>query len=142
MADNKETKEIATKEKQQVAKAQEQTRPGRYYIPDVNIYEFDESLKLWADMPGVKEKDVEVTLKDRVLTIIGKVDTDMYAGVRPMYTEYNVGNYYREFALNEDIEESKIRAALRNGVLELELPKKERAKPRRIEVRGPESAQT
>jgi HSP20 family protein len=142
MADNKETKEIATKEKQQIAKAQEQTRPGRYYIPDVNIYEFDESLKLWADMPGVKEKDVEVTLKDRVLTIIGKVDTDMYAGVRPMYTEYNVGNYYREFALNEDIEESKIRAALRNGVLELELPKKERAKPRRIEVRGPESAQT
>jgi HSP20 family protein len=142
MADNKETKEIATKEKQQVAKAQEQTRPGRYYIPDVNIYEFDESLKLWADMPGVKEKDVEVTLKDGVLTIIGKVDTDMYAGVRPMYTEYNVGNYYREFALNEDIEESKIKAALRNGVLELELPKKERAKPRRIEVRGPESAQT
>src|ERR1700730_17065017 len=134
--EGKETREIATKEKQQLAKPQEQTRPGRYYIPDVNIYEFDESLKLWADMPGVKEKDVEVTLKDRVLTIIGKVDTDMYAGVRPMYTEYNVGNYYREFALNEDIEESKIRAALRNGVLEMELPKKEQAKPRQTEVRS------
>ena len=49
-------------------------------------------------------------------------------------TEYNVGNYYREFALNETIDESKIRATLRNGVLELELPKKEQAKPRRIEV--------
>lgn len=135
MAD-KETKEIATKEKQQVAKTQEQTRPGRYYMPDVNIYEFDEALKLWADMPGVKEKDVEVSLKDGVLTIIGKVATDMYAGLRPMYTEYNVGNYYREFVLNEDIEESKIKAALQNGVLELELPKKEQAKPRRIEVRS------
>jgi HSP20 family protein len=131
-----ESREIATKEKQQVTKPQEQTRPGRYYVPDVNIYEFDDSLKLWADMPGVKEKDVNVTLKDGVLTIIGQVATDMYARLQPMYTEYNVGNYYREFTLNESIDESKISATLRNGVLELELPKKERAKPRQIEVRG------
>jgi HSP20 family protein len=135
MAD-KETREIATKEKQQLAKPQEQTRPGRHYVPNVNIYEFDQSLKLLADMPGVKEKDVNVTLKDGVLTILGQVGTDMYAGLRPMYTEYNVGNYYREFALNEDIDESKIRATLRSGVLELELPKKEKARPRQIEVRS------
>jgi HSP20 family molecular chaperone IbpA len=131
-----ENREIATKEKQQLAKPQEQTRPGRYFVPDVNIYEFDGSLKLWADMPGVKEKDVTVTLKDGVLTIVGQVATDMYAGLRPLYTEYNVGNYYREFVLNEDIDESKIRATLRNGVLELELPKKEKARPRQIEVRS------
>jgi len=132
----KETREIATKEKQELAKPQEQTRPGRYYVPDVNIYEFDESLKLWADMPGVKEQDVNVTLKDGVLTIVGQVATDMYQGLRPMYTEYNVGNYYREFALNEDIDESKIRATLRNSVLEVELPKKETVRPRQIEVRS------
>jgi HSP20 family protein len=131
-----ETREIATKEKQQLAQSQEQTRPGRYYVPDVNIYEFDDSLKLWADMPGVKEKDINVTLKDGVLTIVGQVTTEMYAGLRPMYTEYNVGNYCREFSLHEDIDESKIRATLRNGVLELELPKKEHAKPRQIEVRS------
>jgi len=71
-----------------------------------------------------------------LLTIVGQVATDMYAGRRPVYTEYNVGNYYREFALNEDIDESKIKATLRNGVLELELPKKEKAKPRQIEVRA------
>lgn len=135
MAD-KEIKDIITKEKQQLAKPQEQTRPGRYYVPDVNIYELDQSLKLWADVPGVKEKDVNVTLKDGVLTIVGQVATDMYAGLRPMYTEYNIGNYYREFVLNEEIDESKIRATLRNGVLELELPKKEKAKPRQIEVRS------
>jgi HSP20 family protein len=134
--EGKETREIATKEKQQLAKPQEQTRPGRYYVPDVNIYEFDDSLKLWADMPGVKEKDLNVTLKDGVLTIVGQVATDMYAGLRPMYTEYNVGNYRREFVLNEDIDESKIRATLRNGVLEVELPKKEKARPRQIEVRS------
>jgi HSP20 family molecular chaperone IbpA len=87
-------------------------------------------------MPGVKEKDVDVTLKDGVLTIMGKVSAEMYDGLRPVYTEYNVGNYYREFALNEQIDDSKIRATLRNGVLELELPKREEAKPRRIEVRA------
>jgi HSP20 family protein len=127
---------MTPKEKQEVAKPQEQTRPGRYFVPDVNIYEFDESLKLWADMPGVREKDVEVTLKDGVLTIHGRVATEMYNGLRPIYTEYNVGNYYREFALHESIDESKIRATMRNGVLELELPKREEAKPRRIEVRA------
>jgi len=131
----RDTREITTKEKQELARPQEQTRPGRFYVPDVNIYEFDEALKVWADMPGVKEKDVEVLLKDGVLRITGKVATDMYVGLRPMYTEYNVGNYYREFFLNEDIDESRIRATMRNGVLELELPKKEQAKPRRIEVR-------
>jgi HSP20 family molecular chaperone IbpA len=132
----KEMNEIATKEKQQLSKGQEQTRPGRYYVPDVNIYEFDESLKLWADMPGVKEKDVDVTLKDGMLTLVGKVSTDLYSGLRPLYTEYNIGNYYREFILNEDIDESKIRATMRNGVLELTIPKKEHAKPRRIEVQA------
>ena len=130
-----DSREIATREKQQLAKSQEQTRPGRYYVPEVNIYEFDRSLKLWADMPGVKEKDVEIILKDGVLRITGTVTTDMYAGLRPLYTEYNVGNYYREFSLNEDIDESGIKASMRNGVLELELPKKEQAQPRRIEVR-------
>lgn len=132
----KQLREIATREKHQVAQPQEQTRPGRYYVPDVNICESDDSLKLWADMPGVKENDVEITLKAGVLTIVGKVSTDMYGGLKPMYTEYNVGNYYREFTLNEHIDDSKIKATLRNGVLELELPKKEQAKPKRIEVRA------
>lgn len=132
----KDMNEIATKEKQQLSKGQEQTRPGRYYVPDVNIYEFEDSLRLWADMPGVKEKDVDVTLKDGMLTLAGKVSTELYNGLRPLYTEYNIGNYYREFVLNEDIDESKIRATMRNGVLELTLPKKEHAKPRRIEVQA------
>ena len=132
----KDMNEIATKEKQQLSKGQEQTRPGRYYVPDVNIYEFEDSLRLWADMPGVKEKDVDVTLKDGMLTLAGKVSTELYNGLRPLHTEYNIGNYYREFVLNEDIDESKIRATMRNGVLELTLPKKEHAKPRRIEVQA------
>jgi len=130
------TQEIKTTEKHPVEKPQEQTRPGRYYSPEVDIYETTDALNLRADMPGVREKDVSVTLHDGILTIMGNVATDIYTNLTPLYTEYNVGNYIREFALNEDIDESRIRAKLRNGVLDVELPKKEKAKPRRIEVQA------
>jgi HSP20 family protein len=125
--------EIATREKQQV-QGTEQTRSGRYFMPDVDIQEYEDRLKLWADMPGVSEKNVDVTLKDNTLTITGTVAAAMYDKLAPVYTEYNVGNYFRQFALNEDIDESLIVARVRNGVLEVELPKREKAKPRKIEV--------
>ena len=125
--------EIATREKQQV-QGTEQTRPGRYFMPDVDIYEDDDSLHLWADMPGVSEKDVDVILKDGVLTITGRVSTASYDKLAPLYSEYNVGNYVRQFTLNEQIDESRIKARMRNGVLQVELPKHEQAKPRKIQV--------
>ena len=127
--------EIVTKEKQQV-QGTEATRPGRYYVPDVDICEFSERLMLWADMPGVSEKDVEVILKDNNLTLTGTVSATAYNNLSPVYTEYNVGNYLRQFALNEDIDESRIEARMYNGVLEVSLPKRERAMPRKIEVRS------
>ena len=125
--------EIATREKQQV-QGNEQTRPGRYFMPDVDIREYDDVLRLWADMPGVTDKDVDVMLRDGVLTITGTVSTAAYEKLAPLYTEYNIGNYIRQFALNEEIEASGIKARMKNGVLEVELPKREQAKPRRIEV--------
>lgn len=125
--------EIATREKQQV-QGTEQTRPGRYFVPDVDICENDDSLHLWADMPGVSEKDVDVTLKNGILTIAGVVSTASYEELAPLYTEYNIGNYLRQFTLNEEIDEARIEARMRNGVLEVELPKREQAKPRRIAV--------
>jgi HSP20 family protein len=125
--------EITTKEKQQV-QGNERTRPGRYFIPDVDICENDDCLRLWADMPGVLEKDVDVVLKNAVLTITGTVSTASYEKLEPLYTEYNIGNYIRQFTLNEEIDESRIKARMKNGVLEVDLPKREQAKPRRIEV--------
>ena len=99
--------EIATREKQQV-QGNEQTRPGRYFMPDVDIREYDDVLRLWADMPGVTEKDVDVMLRDGVLTITGMVSTAAYEKLAPLYTEYNIGNYIRQFTLNEEIEPSRI----------------------------------
>lgn len=125
--------EIATKEKQQI-QGQEKTRAGRFFLPEVDIEELNDSLKLWADMPGVKQSDVEVTLNGGILTIVGTVSTERYHKLAPLYTEYNVGNYFRQFELNEDIDDQQIKASMRDGVLELTLPKSERARPRRIEV--------
>ncbi len=126
--------ELTPKEKQELSADQEKTRPGRYYMPDVDICEFPDHLELSADMPGVGDKDVQVTLENGVLTIEGKVNTDPYDGLSPLYTEYNVGNYFRQFSLHESIDAAGIKATMRNGVLELLLPKVEAVKPRKISV--------
>jgi HSP20 family protein len=75
-----------------------------------------------------------VTLKGGVLTISGLVSTSSYDKLAPLYTEYNVGNYVRQFTVNEEIDDARIKARMRNGVLKVELPKREQAKPRRIQV--------
>ena len=124
---------LPQKEKQ-AFQGREQTRPGRYFVPDVDICEYEHELRLWVDMPGVPERNVEVTLKDGALVIEGLIDPGLYGGLSPRYTEYNVGNFYRQFTLNENIDESRIGAKMRNGVLELTLPKAEKAMPRRINV--------
>ncbi len=116
--------------------AEEHTRPGRTYRPSVDILETEDSLWLWADMPGVEEKSVDVQLKDQVLSIEGRVSLDDYQELTPLYTEYNVGNYAQRFTVSSTIDAERIRAHMKNGVLELELPKAAEARLRRIKVRA------
>jgi HSP20 family protein len=125
--------ELSVRNKQEVS-GEEPTRPGRAYQPDVDIYETADSLWLWADMPGADEKHVNVHLADGVLTLEGGVGVEEYKDLSPVYTEYNVGNYVRRFTVSSEIDTDAIKARVMNGVLELELPKAERAKPRRISV--------
>jgi HSP20 family molecular chaperone IbpA len=125
--------ELTAREKQEL-KTNEQTRPGRTYVPEVDIYETQESLWLWADMPGVDENSIELRVADNVLSVEGRVALQEYDSLNPVYTEYNVGNYARRFSLSNEIDTENIKARMTNGVLELELPKAERAKPRRIAV--------
>ena len=125
--------ELTAREKQEL-KANEQTRPGRTYVPEVDIYETQDGLWLWADMPGVDENSLEVHVADNVLSIEGRVALQEYDNLNPVYTEYNVGNYSRRFSLSNEIDAERIKARMTNGVLALELPKAERAKPRRIAV--------
>lgn len=120
--------------KQEGDLAEEQTRPGRTYLPNVEIRETEDSLWLWADMPGVDEKSISIDLTDNVLTLEGQVSLKDYENLAPVYTEYNVGNYVRRFTLSSEIDGDRISARMTNGVLELSLPKSERAKPRRIPI--------
>ena len=124
---------LAVRNKQEVT-GEETTRPGRNYQPDVDIYETRESLWLWADMPSVDGRQLSVNLADGMLTIEGGVGVDDYKDLEPAYTEYNVGNYLRRFTISSDIDVDRIRARVTNGVLDLELPKSERAKPRSIAI--------
>ena len=116
------------------ASPQESTESGRVYRPDVDICETPEGLRLWVDMPGVDEQSIDVTLEDGTLSIEGRVSLADYESLTPLYTEYNVGNYRRRFTLASEIDGERIRARMVNGVLELDLPKAERAKSRRIAV--------
>ncbi len=129
------TDSMTVREKQEL-KEQEATRPGRIYQPDVDVAENQDKLLLWADMPGVDEKSISVTLDDGELTIEGRVAVDDYADLRPLYTEYNVGDYVRRFRVSTDIDVERIEARVVNGVLEIELPKAERVKARKIEVKA------
>lgn len=129
------TQELTPKEKQELNE-KEHLRPGRTYVPEVDIREDDQALWLWADMPGVTQDQVEVELHDDVLRLEGRVATEDYDGLTPIYTEYNVGNYLRRFTLSnaQHFDRDQISARLENGVLSVKLPKAEQAKPRRIPV--------
>jgi HSP20 family protein len=125
--------ELTTHKKQELT-GDEPTRPGRTYVADVDIFETADSLWLRADMPGVDEQSIEIDVADGVLSLAGRVSVKDYENLQPVYTEYNIGNYARRFTLSKEIDTERITARMTNGVLELQLPKAERAKPRRITV--------
>jgi HSP20 family protein len=128
------SKDIETTEKKALEKTEETTWAGQTYEPTVDIWESDQALVLQADVPGVKKDDVEINLDQDVLTISGRVSLDDYNGLRPVYSEFNVGNFFRRFSLGETIDQAAITADMEEGVLTVTLPKKERAQPRKITV--------
>lgn len=127
--------ELTPKAKQE-AEQREGTRPGRLFIPDVDIAEDADALWIWADVPGVSADRVGVNLDEDTLVIEGRVSLDEYSGLTPAYTEYLVGDYVRRFTLSDaaHYDHDRITARLENGVLEVKLPKAEAAKPRKIPV--------
>jgi HSP20 family protein len=129
-----ETKELRVKEKQELASKGEQTRPGPVYTPDVDIFETEKEITLLADMPGVKTDALTIDLRDDVLTLSGETDSNGESVEDPLLIEYGVGKYYRQFTLSEVIDQAKISAELKDGVLRLVLPKVEKATPRKIKV--------
>jgi HSP20 family molecular chaperone IbpA len=126
--------ELQVQRKREVETKQESTIPARAFVPVTDVFETDQALTLKLEMPGVAKDRVEVRVENDVLTIEGRIDFGVYENLRPLYTEYNVGNYARTFQLSSTIEQDGISAALKDGVMTLVLPKVERAKPRKIRV--------
>ncbi len=114
----------------------ERTRPRRIYTPAVDIMERKDDIVVSADMPGVDERTVEVTLEKNVLSITGSVEPVIPDSHRLVLAEYGVGDYHRAFTISEEVDRDRIHATVRNGVLRLVLPKSAQAKTRRIEVQG------
>ena len=135
MADT-ESKALQAKKKAEVTTPAEQTRPGLVFTPAVDIFETDKEITLLADMPGVKAGDLNIDLHENLLTLNGDVQAPEGDGEMDVIREYRTGKYYRQFALPQVINQAKIDAELKDGVLRLRLPKVEAAQPRQITVRA------
>ncbi len=129
-----EASDLELREKEAVE--HEGTRPGAVFRPDVDILERTDAYLIYADLPGVDEANVNVHLENGVLSIDGTLATEPEAGWNPIHTEYRFGGYHRQFRLSDEIDEQRVSASMRDGVLELHLPKTERHKPRQITVQA------
>ncbi len=113
----------------------ESTRGGYAFSPRVDIYETENELLLYAEVPGVKPEDVDLHFEKGELILHGKVQQP--EGKRAGWLqEYEVGDFYRVFAIHESVEPTKIEAECKNGVLTVHLPKVEAARPRQIAVKA------
>jgi HSP20 family molecular chaperone IbpA len=111
--------------------------PARvYHTPLIDIHEGPEGLTLEADLPGVAEGGVTVQLEDNVLSLVARVNAPAPEGARPLHEEFRVADYFRSFILSDEVDRDRITAELHSGVLRLVLPKAERAKTRRIEIKS------
>lgn len=108
---------------------------GGSWAPAVDIYEQDGNIVLKAELPGVDSKDVDIRLENNVLTLRGerKLDTEVK---RENYhrVERTYGSFSRSFTLPTVVDQEKIKADYRDGVLRVTLPKREEAKPKQITI--------
>lgn len=126
--------ELQVQEKRELEKKQESTVPARVFMPTADIFEAEHALTVVLEMPGVDKGNVDISVEAGVLTIDGRLAFSKYEGMQPVYTEYNIGHYRRSFSLSSKIDQGKIAAEMKDGVLTVTLPKAEEAKPRRISV--------
>ncbi len=127
--------ELQVQKKREHDERRESTTPARVFLPPADISESRDALTVILEMPGVEKDNVDVRVEEGMLNIEGRLDLAKYQGLSPLYTEYNVGHYARSFRISSKIDQGRITADLRDGVLLLTLPKAEQAKPRTIKVK-------
>lgn len=130
-----QSQELQEKQEQPL-EARENGSQRRVFVPRSDVYETDAAIVVVAEMPGVDEKNVDITLEKNVLTITGRVKEEAPEGLRLALSEYGSGDFERRFALSQSVDRDGISAAVKNGILTLTLPKAREAQPRRIEVKA------
>jgi HSP20 family molecular chaperone IbpA len=125
-----------TKQPAQAQVETERTKARKVYVPRVDIYETKDAIVLIANMPGVDEKSVDVTLEKDVLTISGSVDPLGFDGYNIAYAEYDTGDYQRAFTISNEVDRNRIEAKVKNGVLRVILHKAEQVKARKIAIKA------
>jgi HSP20 family protein len=113
----------------------ETTRGGAFFTPRVDIYETDNELTLYADVPGVRSQDVDLRYERGELILHARVQP-RHPSTEFALQEYEEGDFYRAFTVHESIDGSRIEAECKNGVLTVHLPKVERVRPKQIKVQG------
>src|SRR4029453_4107764 len=109
--------ELQVQQKRELEKKQESTVPARFFVPTTDIFETEDALSLVVGMPGVDKGRVDISVNDGVLTIEGQLDFSKYEGMQPVYTEYNIGPYRRSFSLSNRVDQNRISAEMKDGVL-------------------------
>lgn len=105
-------------------------------IPLVDVTEDDAGITLTADLPGATRESLSIRVDGDTLTLEAPLDLGAPKELEAVYAEVRAGRYRRSFTLSRELDSQHIEAALKDGVLTLRLPKIEKARPRRIEVRA------
>ena len=106
------------------------------WVPVVDVMETDEDFQIRAELPGVEKEDVKLSVENGVLTISGHREQEKEEkGKRYHKIERAYGSFARSFTMPDVVDEQKVTAEFKNGVLTVRLPKSEKARPKSIEVR-------
>ncbi len=128
------TTETQEPQVQQTQSAEQPTRSGLAYRPNVDILETENEFTLLMDVPGVERDSLDIDFAEGMLTVQARVAQRYAANQRFLLREYGIGGYYRSFQVGEQIDVNGISAEYADGVLRIHLPKAEAAKPRKIAV--------
>jgi HSP20 family molecular chaperone IbpA len=126
--------QVALQEKKELAAPEERTEAGKFYSPYTDIHETADAVLVSMEVPGVDKSAIDIRLDKGVLTVTGNIDSAKYAGLRPIYSEYNVGNFVRSFTVSTKIDSDAISASVADGVLTVRLPKAAEAVAKRISI--------
>lgn len=111
-----------------------ETTRGALYAPTVDIFETENELLLYADLPGVDPQQIDLRYERGELMLTAKAAQRECTG-HLLAGEFEVGDYYRLFRVNETIDAARIEAEYKQGVLLVHLPKAEHARPKQVRVR-------